>query len=165
LNAISVCPNCAKESLEFRELETAVPFFGKVLISTYICGSCGYKHTDIICLEDRGPSRLEVKVSKPEDLRIIVARSNTASIEIPELKLRLDPAGHSQAFVTNIEGVLTRFEEALERLKTLSDTEEDVEHRRIAEQIDLAKEGKLPFTLIIEDPHGNSTIVRDYNVS
>jgi zinc finger protein len=165
LKAISTCPNCARESLEFRELETAVPFFGKVLISTYICSFCGYKHSDIICLEDHGPSKLEVKVSRPEDLRIMVARSNTASIEIPELKLRLDPAGHSQAFVTNVEGVLTRFEEALERLGVLGDAKEEVERKRIAEQIDLAKEGKLPFTLIIEDPQGNSTIVRDYNVS
>jgi zinc finger protein len=146
-------------------LETAIPFFGKVLITTYICSSCGYKHSDIICLEDHGPSRLEVNVSKPEDLRIMVARSNTASIEIPELKLRLDPAGHSQAFVTNIEGVLLRFEEALHRLKTLGSTEDDAESDRIAELIARAKEGKLSFTIIIEDPQGNSTIVQDYNVT
>jgi zinc finger protein len=165
LIALSECPNCAKKSLEFRELETAVPFFGRVLITTFICGSCGYKHSDIICLEDHGTSREVVKVSKPEDLRIMVARSNTASIEIPELALRLDPAAHSQAFVTNIEGVLVRFEEALERLRTLGDFTEDHEPDRMRSLIELARKGKLRFTLIIEDPQGNSTIVRDYKVS
>lgn len=162
---ISTCPNCAKKSLEFRELETAVPFFGKVLITAFVCSSCGYKHSDVICLEDHGPSRQVVKVSGPQDLKIMVARSNTASIEIPELELRLDPAGHSQAFVTNIEGVLMRFEEALQRLKTLDSSTESAESDRIQGMLELAREGKLSFTVIIEDPQGNSTIVRDYNVS
>jgi zinc finger protein len=116
-------------------------------------------------LEDHGPSRQEVKVSKPEDLRIMVARSNTASVEIPELELRLDPAGHSQAFVTNVEGVLMRFEEALDKLEALGEGAEKVESDKIRKMIRLAKEGKLPFTLIIEDPQGNSTIIRDYNIS
>lgn len=165
LKTINTCPNCAKESLEFRELETMVPFFGKVLITTYICSSCGYKHSDIICLEDHGPSRQEIRISKPEDLRIMVARSNTASIEIPELELRLDPAGHSQAFVTNIEGILIRFEDALESLRNLGNTTENNESVRIADMIELAKEGKSSFTLIIEDPQGNSTIIQDYHVS
>jgi len=165
LKAISTCPNCERKSLEFRELETDVPFFGKVLITTYVCSSCGYRHSDIICLEDHGPSRHEVRVSKPEDLRIMVARSNTASVEIPELELRLDPAGHSQAFVTNVEGVLMRFEEALDKLEALEENTEKVETDKIRKTIRLAEEGKFPFTLIIEDPQGNSTIVRDYNIS
>jgi zinc finger protein len=160
-----MCPNCGQRSLEFRELETEVPFFGKVLITTYVCGSCGYRHSDIICLEDHGPSRQEVKVSKSEDLRIMVARSNTASVEIPELELRLDPAGHSQAFVTNVEGVLMRFEEALDKLQALGEAAENAESDKIRKTIRLAKKGRFPFTLIIEDPHGNSSIVRDYNIS
>jgi zinc finger protein len=106
-----------------------------------------------------------VKVSGSGDLKIMVARSNTASIEIPELELRLDPAGHSQAFVTNIEGVLMRFEEALQRLKILDGSTENVESDRIQGMLELAREGKLSFTVIIEDPQGNSTLVRDYNVS
>ena len=95
----------------------------------------------------------------------MVARSNTASVEIPELEVRLDPAGHSQAFVTNVEGVLMRFEEALDKLKALGEATENIETDRIRKKIRLAKEGKFPFTLIIEDPQGNSTIVRDYNIS
>jgi zinc finger protein len=105
------------------------------------------------------------RVSKPGDLRAMVARSNTASIEIPEMELRLDPAGHSEAFVTDIEGVLRRFEEALERMKIMGNKTESAESDRIRGMIELAREGKLSFTLIIEDAQGNSAIIRDYNIS
>jgi zinc finger protein len=162
---ISTCPYCGKKSLELRKFETAVPFFGKVLIMTSLCGSCGYKHSDVICLEDHGPSRLVIKVSKAEDLRTVVARSNTASIEIPELELRLDPAGQSQSFITNVEGILMRFEEALEKIETLGNSAKKSEYDRIRRKIELAREVESPFTVVIQDPRGNSTIVRDYKVS
>jgi zinc finger protein len=162
---ISTCPYCAKKSLELRKFETAVPFFGKVFIMTSVCSSCGYKHSDIVCLEDHGPLELVVKVSKPEDLKTVVARSNTASIEIPELELRLDPAGQSQSFITNIEGILMRFEEALERIETLGNSGKKSEYERIRRKIELARKGKSSFTVVIHDPQGNSSIVRDYKIS
>jgi zinc finger protein len=162
---ISTCPYCAKKSLELRKFETAVPFFGKVFIMTSLCSSCGYKHSDIICLEDHGPSELVVMVSRPEDLKTVVARSNTASIEIPELELRLDPAGQSQSFITDIEGILMRFQEALERIETLGNSGKKNQYERIRRKIELAREGKSSFTVIIQDPQGNSSIVRDYKVS
>lgn len=149
---------------QLRETETSLPYLGKVLITTLLCGACGYRHSDVLSLEDHGPKRYVVKVSKLDNLKIKIARSGAASIEIPELGLRLDPGDESQSFVTNIEGILMRFEEAVRKLKTLDpakSTEAD-EHLR---RIELAKEGKISFTVIVEDPLGNTTVIEDYNVT
>jgi zinc finger protein len=115
-------------------------------------------------LEDHGPKTYTVKVSKPSDLEIKIARSGAASIEIPELGLRLDPGDESQSFITNIEGILTRFEEALRILGGL-DPARSGEVDKHLHQIELAKTGKIPFMVIVEDPLGNTTIIEDYNVT
>lgn len=151
-------------SFELREAETVLPHFGRVLIMTSLCRTCGYRHSDVTSLEDHGPKRYEVKISRREDLRIKIARAGSASVEIPEFGLRLDPGDDSQSFITNIEGILQRFEEAILRLKTLDSSktaELDNELHRIA----VAKEGKIPFTVIVEDPLGNTTVIDDYLVS
>lgn len=151
-------------SFELRETETSLPYFGKVLITTFLCGACGYRHSDVMSLEDHGPKTYTVKVSKPSDLEIKIARSGAASIEIPELGLRLDPGDESQSFITNIEGILTRFEEALRKLGGL-DPARSGEVDKHLHQIELAKTGKIPFMVIVEDPLGNTTIIEDYNVT
>jgi zinc finger protein len=151
-------------SFELREAEISLPYFGKVLITTLLCGACGYRHSDILSLENHGPKRYIVKVSKRDDLKIKIARSGAASIEIPELGLRLDPGDESQSFITNIEGILLRFEESIGKLKVLGSTKATRLKEKLR-RIEFAKEGKVPFTVIVEDPLGNTAVIEDYTVS
>ena len=50
-------------------------------------------------------------VDSPEDLAIRVVRSMSASLEVPELGVRIDPGPACQGFVSNVEGVLDRIEQ------------------------------------------------------
>jgi zinc finger protein len=163
LPEFGTCPYCMSQLLELREAETSLPHFGRVLITTYLCRVCGYRHSDVTSLEDHGPKKFVVRVLKREDLKVKIARSGAASIEIPEFGLRLDPGDESQSFITNIEGILLRFEDAIRKLKVLNSAKEaelDEELRRIG----LAKEGEIPFTVIVEDPLGNTAVIQGESV-
>jgi zinc finger protein len=150
-------------SFELREAEISLPYFGKVLITTLLCGTCGYRHSDVLSLEDHGPKRYVVKVSKRDDLKIKIARSGAASIEIPEFGFRLDPGDESQSFITNIEGILLKFEEAIWKLKALDSTKA-TELKEKLRLIELAREGKVAFTVIVEDPLGNTVVIEDNTI-
>lgn len=157
------CPYCMSRSFELREAEISLPYFGKVLITTLLCGTCGYRHSDVLSLEDHGPKRYVVKVSKRDDLKIKIARSGAASIEIPEFGFRLDPGDESQSFITNIEGILLKFEEAIWKLKALDSTKA-TELKEKLRLIELAREGKVAFTVIVEDPLGNTVVIEDNTI-
>ena len=134
------------------------------MIMTFLCGTCGYRHSDVLSLEDHGPKRYVVNVSKPDDLKIKIARSGAASIEIPELGLRLDPGDDSQSFITNIEGILVRFEEAIRKLQSL-DPSRSSEADKHLKTIEFAREGKIHYTIIVEDPLGDTTVIEDTHVT
>ena len=79
---------------------------------TVICESCGWKHTDFIPSTVRsGYSSLIV--DDPEKCSARVVRSSSGTIRIPELDLEVSPGGSSSGFVSNIEGVINRFEDAV----------------------------------------------------
>jgi len=159
------CPYCGSRSLEVRRAETFIPHFGRVLILTFSCDNCGYRHSDTIPLEEHGPSKHVIKVAKSEDLRIKIVRSGTASIEIPELGLRLDPGGEGQSFITNVEGILVRFEEAVNKLQELTHPSKMAELHKILHKIRLAREGKAHFTILLEDSAGDSSVIEDNKIS
>ncbi len=143
------CPICGRDA-KIINREHEVPHFGKVLLSTVICPHCGYKHSDIIFLEEKGEKREKLKVNDPRKLNYYVIRSATGRIEIPELGLELTPGPFSDGFITTVEGVLDRFLRVARILHA----------KEAEEKIKEAMEGKIPFTLIIEDPRGLSKIVQ-----
>jgi zinc finger protein len=86
-----------------------------------------------------------------------VLKSNSCFLKIPELGVEVKPGPASQSYLTNIEGVLLRIEEAALTLQGDSQTEQRRNH--FLSRLREAKEGRLPFTLILKDPRGNSAIV------
>ncbi len=139
-----------------------IPHFPDLLLVSIACEACGYRHTDTIILGEGDPVRWTVRVEEPGDLAIRVARSTTGTIEIPELGLSVEPGTACEGFVTNIEGVLARFEQAVGTV--LANPESDEERAaalRVLEKIGAAREVAFPFTLILEDPGGNSVIVSE----
>jgi zinc finger protein len=106
------CPYCNTE-IEYIYQTENIPYFSDILIISANCSSCGYKYVDTQLLTDKEPVRYEVVINSGEDLSIRIVRSMSASIEIPELGVRIDPGPACQGFVSNVEGVLDRIEQIL----------------------------------------------------
>jgi zinc finger protein len=157
---VSKCPICSRKTLIERITTTTVPHFGEVLLLTLQCKSCGFKHSDVICTSERGPSRYSLKVETPQDLYAKVIKSSTATIRVPELGVKVEPGPASTPFITNIEGVLERIKNVVEMAKRWS-TEKIKQKKcdKILNTIENVKIGKERVTVIIEDPFGNSAIV------
>jgi zinc finger protein len=153
------CANCGKESLEVREVYSEIPRFGRMAIVSMLCQACGYRVNDSISLECKGPKKIEFRVTRPQDLSARVIRSNSSFIAIPELGLELKPGPKSEAFITNVEGILDRFLQIAEQLESTSCDDERRHIRSSLRKLRRAIQGKMPFTLIVEDELGNSAVI------
>ena len=154
------CPLCGEEIDYIYQTEN-IPFFSDILMMCGLCEACGFRLTDTMILTDRGPVRYEFDVLTIDDLSTRVARSTSATIEIPELGISISPGPACQGFVSNVEGVLARVEDAIRTTLLSADDDERQAALDGLETLANAKEGKVPFTLIIEDPSGNSAILSD----
>ena len=152
------CPICNTE-IEYIYQTENIPYFSDILIISAICSSCGYKYVDTQLLKHGEPSRYSVTIESEGDLAIRVVRSMSASLEIPEMGVRIDPGPACQGFVSNIEGVLDRIEQIVKGALLWGDDEERGNARELLERIERVKNGEIPVTLILEDRCGNSAII------
>jgi zinc finger protein len=154
------CPLCgAKNCLEINSKTDNIPYFGEVMESTILCKKCGYKHSDTICLEIKDPVRFTIPISS-ENINVRVIKSQSTTLSIPELGLKVEPGAKSQGYVSNIEGVLQRFEEAVKRALVMAEDEEiRMNAVKVLEDIEKVKAGKLQATLIVDDPFGHGAIL------
>jgi len=162
---LSDCPVCnSKNTLEVKNITENIPYFGDILETSVYCRNCGYQESDNISLEQNDPSRYTLMISS-EKLSSRVAKSQTATITIPELGIKVEPGPKSQGYVSNVEGILSRFEEAVIRAIKLEgeNIDPNVENNAldIIELITKIKMGELETLMILEDPFGNSVIDDD----
>lgn len=151
------CP-CCNTDIEYLYKTENIPYFSDILIISAVCPSCGFKFVDTQLLKHGEPARYTMAVDSEDDLAVRVVRSMSASIEIPELGVRIDPGPQCQGFVSNVEGVLDRIEVVVKgALRWGTDVEKE---NAAALLLDIAKvkAGTFPVTLIVEDPNGNSGI-------
>lgn len=151
------CPSCEKEII-FEYITEEIPYFPDILIVSATC-DCGFRYTDTMILGEGEPARWILQVEETGDLNARVVRSTTGSIEIPELGFLVEPGPACEAFITNVEGVLVRFENVLERIIGWGTEDERKEAFARKDQLSAARKAEIPFTLIIEDPDGNSAIL------
>ncbi len=112
-------------------------------------------------LTEKEPVRYEMIVKAGEDLSIRIIRSMSASLEVPELGVRIDPGPACEGFISNVEGVLDRIEKIVKGALNWGNDEEQENARLLLDRIAEVKCGSFPITLILEDPSGNSAIVSD----
>jgi zinc finger protein len=151
------CP-CCNTQIEFLYKTENIPYFSDILIISAICPECGYKFVDTQLLKHGEPARYTVAIDSEDDLSVRVVRSMSASIEIPELGIRIDPGPVSQGFVSNVEGVLDRIEEVVKGALRWGNEVEKENAVALLADIVRVKAGTFPVTLILEDPCGNSGI-------
>lgn len=151
------CPYCEREIQYLYQTEN-IPYFSEILLVSARC-ECGYRHADTMVLAGGEPARWEIRVDGPEDLNIRVVRSASGTMRIPEIGVEIDPGPACEGFVSNVEGVLARIDDVVAGVLTWAEGEERENALALRERIGWAREGRLPFTLSIEDPTGNSAIV------
>lgn len=154
------CPVCnGNNTLDMTSKADKIPYFGEVMESTLLCSECGYKHSDTICLEVKEPVKYTLKISK-DKLNTRVVKSQTTTLSIPELGLKVEPGPKSQGYISNVEGVINRFESAINTAMKWAEEKEIQENAlKILEKIENVKTGKEKVTLVLEDPFGHSVIV------
>jgi len=157
------CP-CCNTDIEYLYKTENIPYFSDILIISAICPACGYKFVDTQLLKHGEPARYTVAINAEEDLAIRVVRSMSASIEIPELGVRIDPGPACQGFISNMEGVLDRIETVVTGALNWGNEVERENAAALLADIARVKAGTFPVTLILEDPSGNSGIIADKTV-
>ncbi|XP_027858369.1 zinc finger protein ZPR1 [Xiphophorus couchianus] len=157
----SLCMNCYQNGTT-RMLLTKIPFFKEIIVSSFSCAHCGWSNTEIQSagrIQDQGVCyTLEVKTK--QDLNREVVKADCAVTKIPELDFEIPPFTQKGSLST-IEGLLGRAVAGLEQDQPARRAAEP----QVAEKIDefIQKLKKLKdveheFTLVIEDPSGNSFV-------
>ena len=155
------CPQCSvEESLTMLTISSEIPYFGEHTQITVLCDKCGWKHTDFIPSDGEKPGFSSLVIDSEKKNAARVVRSSSCTIRIPELDLEVSPGGSSSGYVTNIEGVMKRFENAIETIIRGSDEDQDSEFaRQILERLRMVKEGGENVRLELLDPRGRSQII------
>ena len=160
------CPVCHSASgLTMIAHTTEIPYFGEHTQLTVICDSCGWKHTDYIPAEGRKPGSWSLQIDSAEHMSTRIVRSGSCTIRLVELDLEASPGGASSGYVSNIEGVLKRFEEVIQTLQR--DAEEDVLAKcaELLEELGRVKTGESRLELLLLDPLGHSQILHEEAVT
>ena len=164
------CPICfSEEGLTMIAHTSEIPYFGEHTQLTILCPSCGWKHTDFIPAAGKKPGawRLEIEGSVMLSVRILI--SSSCTIRIEKLGLEVDPGGATTGYVSNVEGVLNRFEGAIQLMyrQSISLQEQEIIDKceSLLEKINLVKNGDMTVEIILLDPMGHSQILHGDAVS
>ncbi len=156
------CPMCGKNTATFTEYESEDPYAGIIYIFSIACKSCGYKKADLEFENPGDPAEYSLKIESKEDLNIRVIKSGECEVSIPKLGVSVDSTMNGEYFVSNIEGVLSRFRKQLEFLK---EGEEDKTVRKriktLLKKFDKVLHGEDTITIKLKDKSGNSAIISD----
>jgi len=164
----SSCPICNAE-ITFDWETKDIPHFGEAMVIAGVCESCGFRISDTILLNQGEPVRYTITIEDVEDLNARVIRSTSGTIRLPELGIDVEPGPASDAYISNVEGVLQKVK-GIVAFATKSARDAGVEENAlrgecILERIERAMNGVGPLTIILEDPLGNSAIVSEKAIS
>jgi zinc finger protein len=112
-----------------------------------------------LTLTDRQPLKLSVKIRSLEDLNIRVIKSGTATVNIPEFKATITPGPYSEGYISNVEGILLKIEDALTFMLSTAKGQRLRRGKIMLKKLRRARDSKPRFSLVIKDPLGNSAIV------
>ncbi len=147
------CPACGS-NLYMIIFETEIPSEGHIMIQTYSCHKCLFRKSSVFPSEPGKHTRLSLKVKDKSALNTMLYRSQSAFVYIPELGAEISPGEKSTGYITTVEGILHRLQEYID----LMPYDDEDEFLRVKKALEKAEEGALPFTLIIDDETGKSSI-------
>ncbi len=148
------CPVCGK-NLFLIYYTTEIPFEGTVVINTYVCHSCLYKNPQVTSETAGKKEKITFRIESKEDLNVVIYRSPSGSISIPELEAQIFPGDDAKGEITTVEGVLRTI---YERLDVIADTDSDLKKLETLKERLSNEESALGLSLVIEDETGRSRI-------
>ncbi|XP_078062336.1 zinc finger protein ZPR1 isoform X1 [Mustelus asterias] len=149
-----------------RLLLTKIPFFKEIIVSSFACENCGWVNNEIQSagkIQEEGV-QYKLLVSSKEDLNREVVKADCATTKIPELDFEIPPLTQKGALST-VEGLIDRAVAGLEQdqpTRKATDPEVALKIEEFIEKLMKLKDVKVPFTLIIDDPSGNSFVENPY---
>ena len=156
------CPICDSVSgLTMIAHTTEIPYFGEHTQLTLLCDLCGWKHTDFIPAEGRKPGSWSLLIDSTEHMSTRIVRSGSCTVRLVELDLEALPGGASTGYVSNIEGVLSRFEEVIISLQRGAEREVASQCTDLLAVLSRVRSGDYSVQLQLLDPMGHSQILHD----
>jgi zinc finger protein len=157
------CPVCGKNSATMSEYEINDAYAGPIAIFTIKCEACGFKSSDLEFINPGQPAEYSLEISSKDDLNIRVIKSGGCEIKIPNFRISVDSTMNGEGFISNVEGVITRFKNQVELLKEDDDLDKAQRKKikNLLKGIEQVLEGEKPITLKLIDRSGNSAIVSD----
>ncbi|WP_297980300.1 ZPR1 zinc finger domain-containing protein [uncultured Methanobrevibacter sp.] len=154
------CPVCGgKNTANYLTQTHELAYFGEIVESTIQCENCGFRHNDIIVTEQKDPAKHSLIIT-PKSLDSRVVRSQSATVSLPEIGIKVEPGPKSEGYISNVEGVLVRFKAATERaLNIFQDDLSQENGKKVLADINKVLNGEMETLLLIEDPFGQSKIM------
>ena len=156
------CPNCHVAGEAVSSI-LHMPFFKELIIMAFTCEHCGFRDTEIKgggAITEHG-RRDTLRVLDPAvDMVRDVIKSDTAGVRIPELELDMEQ-GSLGGMYTTVEGLMQKMREQLfDNNMSMgdSDVERSARWRAFESAFEDCAKGRMPFTLIMEDPLANSYV-------
>lgn len=157
----SLCMNCYQNGTT-RLLLTRIPFFKEIIISSFSCDHCHWSNTEIQSageIQEQGVC-YTLKIKTKQDLNREVVKADSATTRIPELDFEIPPFTQKGSLST-IEGLLDRAVAGLEQdqpARREADPEVAARIDGFIQKLQELKDVEREFTLVIEDPSGNSFV-------
>ncbi|NWH95426.1 ZPR1 protein, partial [Aegithalos caudatus] len=159
------CPECnAPASTNMKLVQ--IPHFKEVIIMATNCDSCGHRTNEVKsggAIEAQG-TRITLRITDPSDMTRDILKSETCSVEIPELQFELGMGALGGKFTT-LEGLLKDIRDLVEKNPfTLGDSSTPSRTGKLQEFIGKLQDvkGKAQAHFIMDDPAGNSYLQNVY---
>ncbi|KAI0901080.1 zinc finger protein zpr1 [Annulohypoxylon nitens] len=162
----ATCPGCMHPCTTNMKM-VDIPHFKAVVLMSTVCTDCGYRSNDVKTggeIPELG-KKITLRVDTAEDLARDILKSESCSLECPELNLQVNPGTLGGRFTT-VEGLLTQvrndlhnqiFETGAEAGDSLA-ADERSQWNSFFEGIDAAIKGEKKFTVILTDPLASSYV-------
>ncbi|GAB1294164.1 Zinc finger protein ZPR1 [Apodemus speciosus] len=144
-----------------------IPHFKEVIIMATNCENCGHRTNEVKsggAVEALG-TRITLHITDPSDMTRDLLKSETCSVEIPELEFELGMAVLGGKFTT-LEGLLKDIRELVTKnpftLGDSSNPDQSEKLQEFSQKLGQIIEGKMKAHFIMNDPAGNSYLQNVY---
>lgn len=165
----ATCPGCTRPCVTHMKM-VEIPHFKQVVIMSTVCDQCGYRSNEVKTggeVPEKG-RRITLKVERPADLARDILKSESCSLECPELSLSVNPGTLGGRFTT-VEGLLTQIRDDLhQQIFDVGDevgaggdslpSEAKQNWKSFFDGIGEAIKGDRKFTVILTDPLASSYV-------
>ena len=165
----ATCPGCMHNCTTHMKM-VDIPHFKQVVLMSTVCDACGYRSNDVKTggeIPELG-ERITLEVRDSRDLGRDILKSETCSLECPELNLSVNPGTLGGRFTT-VEGLFTQVRGDLHNQIFQADasgagggdslsSDEKETWKSFFDNLDLAIAGEKPFTVILADPLASSYV-------